>query len=437
MLKPLQVGLIGFGTVGSSTYQLLIQNQDQIERRLGRPVKISMVADLDTAKVKSIVSADCRVVSDAHEIIANAEIDAVIELIGGYGFAFEIVMKAIESGKHVVTANKALLATHGGKIFEAARKKGVMVGFEASVAGGIPVIKVLREGLSANRIQWIAGIINGTTNFILTQMSEKHWGFQQALTEAQRLGYAEADPTFDIQGIDAAHKCSILAAIAYGIPIPFDQTYIEGISHLQSQDMQFAEQLGYRIKLLGITKQTAQGVEVRVHPCLISERSLLAKVEGAMNAVMVNSDALGTSMYYGKGAGGEPTASAVIADLIDISRLAKAAPDQRVPDLGFQYKFTQATPIISIADVSTCNYLRIGVADQSGVLASITSILATHGISVDAMLQQPASVESKQTELIILTHEAKESVMELAISEIQKLSTVLVPVIRIRKEDFN
>jgi len=437
MLKPLQVGLIGFGTVGSSTYQLLIQNQDQIERRLGRALNISMVADLDTAKVKSIVSADCRVVSDAHEIIANAEIDAVIELIGGYGFAFEIVMKAIESGKHVVTANKALLATHGGKIFEAARKKGVMVGFEASVAGGIPVIKVLREGLSANRIQWIAGIINGTTNFILTQMSEKHWGFQQALTEAQRLGYAEADPTFDIQGIDAAHKCSILAAIAYGIPIPFDQTYIEGISHLQSQDMQFAEQLGYRIKLLGITKQTAQGVEVRVHPCLISERSLLAKVEGAMNAVMVNSDALGTSMYYGKGAGGEPTASAVIADLIDISRLAKADPDQRVADLGFRYEHTQFTQIISIADVSTCNYLRIGVADQSGVLASISSILADHGISVDAMLQQPASAESKQTELIILTHEAKESVMELAISEIQKLSTVLVPVIRIRKEDFN
>jgi homoserine dehydrogenase len=312
-----------------------------------------------------------------------------------------------------------------------------MIGFEASVAGGIPIIKVLREGLSANRIHWIAGIINGTTNFILTQMSEKGWGFEQALAEAQSLGYAEADPTFDVQGIDAAHKCSILSAIAYGIPIPFDKAYVEGITQLQSQDMKFAAQLGYKIKLLGITKHTQNGIEVRVHPCLISDRSILAKVDGAMNAVMVNADALGTSLYYGKGAGGDPTASAVIADLIDISRLGHAQSEQRVPDLGFQSDSIETSAIVSINDVVTCNYLRIGVADQSGVLASITSILADHGISVDAMLQQPANAHSKQTELIILTHEAKESTVEQAITMIQKLSTVLVPVVRIRKEDFN
>ncbi len=436
-MKPLQIGLIGFGTVGSSTYQLLIRNQDQIQRRLGRRLVISMVADLDTAKVKAVVGNDCQVVSDANEILANPDIDTVIELIGGYGFALEVILKAIESGKHVVTANKALLAIHGAKVFEAARKKGVMIGFEASVAGGIPIIKVLREGLSANRIHWIAGIINGTTNFILTQMSEKGWGFEQALAEAQSLGYAEADPTFDVQGIDAAHKCSILSAIAYGIPIPFDKAYVEGITQLQSQDMKFAAQLGYKIKLLGITKHTQNGIEVRVHPCLISDRSILAKVDGAMNAVMVNADALGTSLYYGKGAGGDPTASAVIADLIDISRLGHAQSEQRVPDLGFQSESIETSAIVSINDVVTCNYLRIGVADQSGVLASITSILADHGISVDAMLQQPANADSKQTELIILTHEAKESTVEQAITMIQKLSTVLVPVVRIRKEDFN
>ena len=436
-MKPLQIGLIGFGTVGSSTYQLLIRNQDQIQRRLGRRLVISMVADLDTAKVKAVVGNDCQVVSDANEILANPDIDTVIELIGGYGFALEVILKAIESGKHVVTANKALLALHGAKVFEAARKKGVMIGFEASVAGGIPIIKVLREGLSANRIHWIAGIINGTTNFILTQMSEKGWGFEQALAEAQSLGYAEADPTFDVQGIDAAHKCSILSAIAYGIPIPFDKAYVEGITQLQSQDMKFAAQLGYKIKLLGITKHTQNGIEVRVHPCLISDRSILAKVDGAMNAVMVNADALGTSLYYGKGAGGDPTASAVIADLIDISRLGHAQSEQRVPDLGFQSDSIETSAIVSINDVVTCNYLRIGVADQSGVLASITSILADHGISVDAMLQQPANAHSKQTELIILTHEANESTVEQAITMIQKLSTVLVPVVRIRKEDFN
>lgn len=437
MLKPLQIGLIGFGTVGSGTYQLLKRNQHEIQRRLGRGLHISMVADLDTEKVKSVVDADCIVVSDANEIISRADIDVVIELIGGYGFALEVVSKALQAGKHVVTANKALLATHGEKIFQLAQKNACMVGFESSVAGGIPIIKVVREGLAANQIEWIAGIINGTTNFILTQMHEKSWTFAQALEQAQALGYAEADPTFDIEGTDAAHKCSLLAAIAYGIPIPFPQAYVEGITHLESKDMQLAAQLGYRIKLFGIAKRTQSGVEVRVHPCLISERSLIANVEGAMNAVMVHSDALGTSMYYGKGAGGEPTASAVIADLIDIARAQTTDVANRIPHLAFQDESIESPDILNIDAVVTCNYLRISVADQPGVLASITSILAEYGISVDAMLQQPADATSKQTELIILTHEAKEGVMNQAITKIQKLPTVLLPLVRIRKEDFN
>ncbi len=437
MLKPLQIGLIGFGTVGSGTYELLKRNQHQIQRRLGRGLHISMVADLDTEKVKSVVDADCTVVSDANEIISRADIDVVIELIGGYGFALEVVSKALQAGKHVVTANKALLATHGEKIFQLAQKNACMVGFESSVAGGIPIIKVVREGLAANQIEWIAGIINGTTNFILTQMHEKSWTFAQALEQAQTLGYAEADPTFDIEGTDAAHKCSLLAAIAYGIPIPFTQAYVEGITRLESRDMQLAAQLGYRIKLLGIAKRTQIGIEVRVHPCLISERSLIANVEGVMNAVMVHSDALGTSMYYGKGAGGEPTASAVIADLIDIARAQTTDAANRIPHLAFQDEFIESLDILNIEAVVTCNYLRISVADQPGVLASITSILAEYGISVDAMLQQPADATSKQTELIILTHEAKEGVMNQAITKIQKLPTVLLPVVRIRKEDFN
>lgn len=436
-MKPLQIGLIGFGTVGSGTYQLLKRNQHEIQRRLGRGLHISMVADLDTEKVKSVVDADCIVVSDANEIISRADIDVVIELIGGYGFALEVVSKALQAGKHVVTANKALLATHGEKIFQLAQKNACMVGFESSVAGGIPIIKVVREGLAANQIEWIAGIINGTTNFILTQMHEKSWTFAQALEQAQALGYAEADPTFDIEGTDAAHKCSLLAAIAYGIPIPFPQAYVEGITHLESKDMQLAAQLGYRIKLFGIAKRTQSGVEVRVHPCLISERSLIANVEGAMNAVMVHSDALGTSMYYGKGAGGEPTASAVIADLIDIARAQTTDVANRIPHLAFQDESIESPDILNIDAVVTCNYLRISVADQPGVLASITSILAEYGISVDAMLQQPADATSKQTELIILTHEAKEGVMNQAITKIQKLPTVLLPLVRIRKEDFN
>jgi homoserine dehydrogenase len=348
-----------------------------------------------------------------------------------------LVLSAIDAGKHVVTANKALLAVHGNEIFAAAQRQGVMIGFEAAVAGGIPIIKSLREGLSANRIEWLAGIINGTTNFILTEMREKSLSFEAALKQAQALGYAEADPTFDIQGIDAAHKCSILASIAFGIPMPFAKAYIEGIVHLQAVDIEFAKQLGYRIKLLGIAKKTAHGIELRVHPSLVSKESLIANVEGAMNAVMVKADAVGTTLYYGKGAGGEPTASAVIADLIDIARLSTADAACRVPYLAYQPSAIQDLPVLSIDDVQTCHYLRLGVADQAGVLANVTGVLAEFGISIDAMLQQPASQGHDQTELIILTHLAQESVMNAAIQKIQQLPTVLHPVVRIRKEDLS
>jgi len=436
-MKPIQIGLLGLGTVGSGTYEVLKRNQVEIQRRLGKPLRMSMVADLDTAKANSLVGSDCQVVSDAWQVIANPEIDIVVELIGGYGIALQLVLGAIEAGKHVVTANKALLAVHGNEIFVAAQRKGVMVGFEAAVAGGIPIIKSLREGLSANRIEWLAGIINGTTNFILTEMREKGLSFEVALKQAQELGYAEADPTFDIQGIDAAHKCSIMASIAFGIPMPFSKAYVEGITQLQAVDIEFAKQLGYRIKLLGIAKKTLHGVELRVHPSLVSEKSLIANVEGAMNAVMVKADAVGTTLYYGKGAGGEPTASAVIADLVDIARLSTAHASCRVPYLAYQSQAIQDLLVLSIEDIETCYYLRLGVADQAGVLANVTGVLAEFEISIDAMLQQPASQGHAQTELIILTHTAKESVMNAAIQKIQQLPTVLMPVVRIRKEDLS
>lgn len=435
-MKSMKVGLLGIGTVGLGTYRVLNRNQEEIERRAGRNIHISMVADLDAEKARSLVNSDCAVVSDAKEIIAHPDIDIVVELIGGYGIAFELVMSAIESGKHVVTANKALLAMHGTEIFEAAHRKGVMVAFEASVAGGIPIIKALREGLTANRIEWIAGIINGTTNFILTQMREKNWSFQQALETAQALGYAEADPTFDIQGIDAAHKASIMAAIAFGIRMPFQSAYIEGIAQLQSQDIQLAEQLGYRIKLLGIAKQGKQGIELRIHPCLVPANSIIANVEGAMNAVMVQADAVGTTLYYGKGAGGEPTASAIIADLVDITRLHTADPLNRVPHLAFQPQAIRDVSILSMDQVVTAYYLRLGVADQAGVLASVTGLLAEFNISIDAMLQQASHSKEERTELIILTHQCLESSMNAALHKIQALPTVIEPIIRIRKEEL-
>src|SRR4051812_16527304 len=388
-----------------------------------------MVADLDTARAEAVAGSSAKVVKDAREVIANPDIDIVVELIGGYGIARQLVMEAIAAGKHVVTANKALLAVHGTEIFAAAHAKGVMVAFEAAVAGGIPIIKSLREGLTANRIEWIAGIINGTTNFILSEMRDKGLDFEVVLKEAQRLGYAEADPTFDIEGVDAAHKATIMSAIAFGVPVQFDKAYVEGITKLSAVDIEYAEQLGYRIKLLGITKRTPKGVELRVHPSLVPVKRLIANVEGAMNAVVVQGDAVGTTLYYGKGAGSEPTASAVIADLVDIARLHTADPDHRVPHLAFQPSALQDTPILPMAEVVTAFYLRLQVADQAGVLARVTGILAEHDISIDALLQRPGEHEQAQgaarTDVIILTHDTVEGRMTSAIAQMQALPTVL------------
>jgi len=440
-MKPIQVGLLGIGTVGSGTFEVLKRNQEEIQRRAGRPIQVTMVADLDTSRAQAIVGNDVKVVNDARQVIANPEIDIVVELIGGYGIAKQLVLEAIAAGKHVVTANKALLAVHGTEIFAAAHKKGVMVAFEAAVAGGIPIIKALREGLSANRIQWVAGIINGTTNFILSEMRDKGLAFGDVLKQAQALGYAEADPTFDIEGVDAAHKATIMAAIAFGVPVQFDKAYVEGITKLEAQDIRYAEQLGYRIKLLGISKRTANGIELRVHPCLVPAKRLIANVEGAMNAVMVQADAVGTTLYYGKGAGSEPTASAVIADLVDVTRLHTADPLNRVPHLAFQPEtFDLAMgklPVLPMEQVVTSYYLRLRVADQAGVLAQITGIFAQAAISIDAVLQREAGEGENQTDLIILTHDCVEAKMNQALAQMQQLSTVLAPITRIRKEELN
>ena len=439
-MKSIQVGLLGIGTVGSGVFSVLQRNQSEIVRRAGRGIEIAMVADLDTARAQAAVGPAVQVVSDARAVIANPDIDIVIELIGGYGIAKQLVLEAIEAGKHVVTANKALLAVHGSEIFAAASRKGVMVGFEAAVAGGIPIIKSLREGLSANRIQWIAGIINGTTNFILSEMRDKGLDFDVVLKQAQALGYAEADPTFDIEGVDAAHKAALMSAMAFGVPVQFDKAYVEGIAQLGAQDIKYAEQLGYRIKLLGITKKTDKGIELRVHPTLVPNKRLIANVEGAMNAVMVHGDAVGTTLYYGKGAGSEPTASAVIADLIDIARLHNADPAQRVPHLAFQPDAMSNMPVLSMGEVVTSYYLRLKVADEAGVLANVTSILAKAGISIDAVLQREADEVggegATQTDLIILTHDCVEAKMNEALGQMQVLTTVLATIVRIRKEEL-
>jgi homoserine dehydrogenase len=447
-MKSIQVGLLGIGTVGSGVFNVLTRNQTEIQRRAGCGIEITMVADLDVARAQAAVGPKVKVVNDARAIIANPEIDIVIELIGGYGIAKQLVMEAIAAGKHVVTANKALLAEHGTEIFAAAQAKGVMVAFEAAVAGGIPIIKALREGLTANRIQWIAGIINGTTNFILSEMRDKGLDFATVLKQAQALGYAEADPTFDIEGVDAAHKVTLMSAIAFGIPVQFGKAYVEGIAKLGAKDIKYAEQLGYRIKLLGITKRAQmngkEGIELRVHPSLIPAKRLIANVEGAMNAVVVNGDAVGTTLYYGKGAGSEPTASAVIADLVDIARLHGADAAQRVPALAFQpHTFDQAmsdTPILPMSDIVTSYYLRLNVADQAGVLAKVTGILADAGISIDAVLQREADEVggegATQTDLIILTHDTREGTMDAALALMQALPTVLAPIVRIRKEEL-
>ncbi|MBP9904999.1 MAG: homoserine dehydrogenase [Rhodoferax sp.] len=451
-MKPIQVGLLGIGVVGSGTFNVLQRNQEEIKRRAGRGIAITMVADLNVMRAQALVGPDVTVVSDARAVIANPDIDIVIELIGGYGIAKTLVLEAIAAGKHVVTANKALLAVHGTEIFAAASAKGVMVAFEAAVAGGIPIIKALREGLTANRIQWIAGIINGTTNFILSEMRDKGLDFSAVLEEAQRLGYAEADPTFDIEGVDAAHKATLMSAIAFGVPVQFDKAYVEGITRLGAADIKYAEQLGYRIKLLGITKRragdsgkgTPEGIELRVHPCLIPAKRLIANVEGAMNAVVVQGDAVGTTLYYGKGAGSEPTASAVIADLVDIARLQSADPLHRVPHLAFQPNAMSNLPVLPMSEVVTSYYLRLRVADETGVLAKVTGILATSGISIDAVLQREADEISgeavanqvPQTDVIILTHDCVEADMSAAIAQMQALPTVLEPITRIRKEEL-
>ena len=440
-MKPIQVGLLGMGTVGSGTFNVLQRNQEEIKRRAGRGIEISMVADLDVAKAQALCAPPVKVVSDARQVIANPDIDIVVELIGGYGIAKALVLEAIAAGKHVVTANKALLAVHGTEIFEAARAKGVMVAFEAAVAGGIPIIKALREGLTANRIQWVAGIINGTTNFILSEMREKGLDFDVVLQEAQRLGYAETDPTFDIEGVDAAHKVTLMSALAFGIPVQFDQAYIEGITKLGAADIKYAEQLGYRIKLLGITKRTEAGIELRVHPSLVPTQRLIANVEGAMNAVMVQGDAVGTTLYYGKGAGSEPTASAVIADLVDITRLHTADPLNRVPHLAFQPNAMSNLKILPMSDVITSYYLRLRVADEAGVLAKLTSLLADANISIDAVLQREADQVSQagenQTDVIILTHDTVEGKMNEVLAQMQALPTVMAPITKIRKEELN
>ena len=435
-MKPINVGLIGAGTVGSGTFTVLARNAEEISRRAGRPISITVVADKNLALAKSVTQAACRITDDAFSVVNDPEIDIVIELIGGTGIAKELVLKALHNGKHVITANKALLAIHGNEIFAVAQKMRVMVAFEAAVAGGIPIIKAVREGLAANRIEWIAGIINGTTNFILSEMRDKGLSFDTVLKEAQRLGYAESDPTFDIEGVDAAHKITILAAIAFGIPMQFDKAYIEGISKLDATDIKYAEQLGYRIKLLGITKRTAEGVELRVHPTLIPSKRLIANVEGAMNAVLVQGDAVGATLYYGKGAGAEPTASAVIADLVDVTRMHTADPENRVPHLAFQPNQLADLRILSMDEVQTSYYLRMRVQDKPGVLADITRILADEQISIDAVIQKEPGDGEDQADLIMLTHLTREKRINTAIAKIEALKVITGKVIRIRLEEL-
>jgi homoserine dehydrogenase len=435
-MKPIKVGLLGIGTVGGGTWTVLARNQEEISRRAGRAIEISVVADKEVEKAKKLTAGKARVTADAFEVVRDPDIDIVIELIGGVTVAKALVLAAIENGKHVVTANKALLATHGNEIFAAAQKKGVMVAFEGAVAGGIPIIKALREGLSANRIEWIAGIINGTSNFILSEMRDKGLTFEAVLKEAKELGYAEADPTFDIEGEDAGHKLTIMAAIAFGIPMQFDKCYKEGIAKLTQGDIRYAEQLGYRIKLLGITKQTEKGIELRVHPTLIPTKRLIANVEGVMNAVLVKGDAVGATMYYGAGAGAEPTGSAVVADLVDVTRLHTADPEHRVPHLAFQPDRMSNLKVLPMDEVVTSYYLRMQVEDRPGVLADITRVLADASISINAMVQREPAEGEKQVDIIMLTHQTHEKSINTAIGKIEKLPVVTGKVTRIRLEEL-
>jgi homoserine dehydrogenase len=435
-MKPINVGLLGLGTVGGGTLTVLRRNREEIARRAGREIRVVKAAVRDLDKARKYGGAGLSITTDPKEVVNDPDIDIVVELIGGLSPAKELVMTAIENGKHVVTANKHLVAKHGNEIFAAAQKKGVMVAFEAAVAGGIPIIKAIREGLTANRIEWIAGIINGTTNYILTEMRDKGSSFGDALKEAQRLGYAEADPTFDVEGIDAAHKLTILSAIAFGVPMQFDRAYTEGITRLTGADVKYAEQLGYRIKLLGITKRKENGIELRVHPTLIPARRLIANVEGAMNAVLVKGDAVGPTLYYGAGAGAEPTASAVVADLVDVTRLHTADPQHRVPHLAFQPDHLSDLPVLPMDEVETACYLRLRAYDQLGVLADITRILADQGISIEALLQKEPEEGEDQVDIILLTHVAKEKAVNAAIASIEALDSIAGKVTRIRLEEL-
>jgi len=436
-MKPINVGLLGLGTVGGGTLTVLRRNAKEITRRAGRDIVVKMAAVRDLEKARKIAGNELEIVTDPYAVVNNPDIDIVVELIGGYTLAKDLVLQAIANGKHVVTANKALMAVHGNEIFLAAQAKGVMVAFEAAVAGGIPIIKALREGLTANRIEWIAGIINGTTNFILTEMRDKGLAFDTVLKQAQQLGYAEADPTFDIEGIDAAHKLTIMAAIGFGIPMQFDKAYTEGISKLTKEDIAYAEELGYRIKLLGITKRTDKGIELRVHPTLIPAKRLIANVEGVMNAVLVKGDAVGATMYYGRGAGAEPTASAVVADLVDVTRMLTSDPENRVPHLAFQPDALSDAPVLPIEEVRTSYYLRLRAFDKPGVLADVTRILADLGISIDAMIQKEPTEGQEQVDVILLTHETVEKYINQAIAKIEALPSISGKVTRIRLEELN
>jgi homoserine dehydrogenase len=437
-VKPLQVGLLGFGVVGRGTWEVLRRNEEEITRRAGRPIRIAAVATRNPAKADDALdgAGGVRVTADPSEVVRSPDIDIVCELIGGIEPARTLVLEALALGKHVVTANKALLAQHGTEIFAAAHARGVMVAFEAAVAGGVPIIKALREGLTANRIEWIAGIINGTSNFILSRMRETGASFETVLAEAQVLGFAESDPTYDVEGIDAAHKLAIMSAIAFGVPMRFDKAYAEGITRLTKEDLRYAEELGYRIKLLAITRRARNGIELRVHPTLIPAKRLIANVEGAMNAVLVKGDAVGSTLYYGAGAGAEPTASAVIADLVDVTRMHTADPEHRVPHLAFQPDQLTDLPFLPMGDVETSYYLRMRVDDRPGVLADITRILADREISIDAMIQKEPSEGEDQTDIILLTHKSVERSVDDAISRIEALPTVRGKVVRIRLEDL-
>jgi len=439
-MKPLRIGLLGIGTVGGGTFDVLTRNAEEISRRAGRPITITHVADKNTALANQVVAGRATVTDDAFGVVRNPDIDVVVELIGGYGVAKQLMLEAINNGKHVVTANKALLALHGNEIFAAARAKGVIVAFEAAVAGGIPIIKALREGLVANRIEWIAGIINGTTNFILSEMRSKGLAFSDVLKEAQAKGYAEADPTFDIEGVDAGHKISILAALAFGIPLSFDKAHVEGITKIEAIDIRYAEEMGYRIKLLGIARRRGDGsdagFELRVHPTLIPSKRLIANVEGVMNAVLVKGDAVGATLYYGAGAGAQPTASAVIADLVDVARLIDADVNHRVPYLAFQPDRIGSEPVLPIDEVETSYYLRLRVDDKPGVLADITRVLADNNISIDAMLQKEPAEGEAQTDIILLTHETIEKNVKRAIAAIEAQPSTRGKIVLLRLENL-